>query len=110
MTESTTTKSEPTGEERDAALKASYQSALKTLREKHVDEFNDLRVAEAAKRGITWTPPKTEEQKAQEQIDALLAKHPGLRENLAASAPVADESVPETHVPHPAAEQDAQRI
>lgn len=117
MSESTTEKkSEPTGEERDKALKESYQSALKALRTRHLAEFNTLRVEEARKRGITWTPPKTDEEKAAEQMAALLREHPALAEQFSKPAAAAP-SVPDTHIEepdhaaHPAAEQDAaQRI
>lgn len=68
--------------QRDAALKKSYQSATKRLREAFPNEFNQFRVEEAKALGYEWVPPKSEEQKAQEEYEALLAKYPHLAESL----------------------------
>lgn len=71
-TESAETKS------RSALLNDSYGAAMKRLRDNHLEEFNTLRVEEAKARGIEWVPPKTEAQKAREQVQALLTAHPEL--------------------------------
>lgn len=103
MADESTTTTEST--DRDALLKASYQSALKRLREEHIDRFNALRVEEAQKRGIEWTPPKTERDKAAEKMAALLAEFPDLAETVtapaAASTPGEAQTVPDTRIPDP---------
>lgn len=56
----------------------SYTAAEARLKAAHLDEFKDLVREEATKRGVTYTFRKTEEEKAREQYEALLAKFPGL--------------------------------
>lgn len=63
---------------RDAKLRESYTTAMTRLREAHPAEFNQLRQAAAKELGIEWTPRPTDEEKAREQMQALLAKYPGL--------------------------------
>lgn len=81
----TTSNTEKAQTDRDAALKASYVTATKQLREKYLDDFNALRVAAAKDLGVEWTPPKTKEQKAEEELAALLEQYPHLREKAAGS-------------------------
>jgi hypothetical protein len=50
-------------------------AAVARLKAAHHDEFESMMVEECAKRGITYTPPLTEEQKAHKQILDLIAKH-----------------------------------
>lgn len=69
-------------QERDAKLRKAYGVAAKQLREAHQDEFNELHQAAAAVEGIEWTPRATPEQKAADQIDALLAEFPNLKDRL----------------------------
>lgn len=85
MTSSTEAPVPNAQESRDAALKASYVTATKQLREAHLEEFNTLRQAAAKDLGFEWTPPKTKEQKAEEELAALLEQYPHLREKAAGS-------------------------
>lgn len=68
--------------DRQKALTEVYTEATKQLRERHLDEFNELRKALAAERGIDWAPRPTPEQQAQQQIEKLLADHPALAKQL----------------------------
>jgi hypothetical protein len=67
---------------REAALRKAYSLATKRLREAHQDEFNGLYTAEAKKLGHEWTPRPSDEQKAVEELDTILAKFPHLKERL----------------------------
>lgn len=68
---------------RDQALRESYITATKALREAHKDEFNALRAEHAAALGFEWTPPLSEEEKARQQYEELLAKFPSLAQGSA---------------------------
>lgn len=83
MTESTTETNE---QEKDRAskLRKAYTNAQATLRTKHRDEFDRLYQEEAQKLGVDYTPKPSAEQKAEQQIDSLLAEYPHLRERLLA--------------------------
>jgi hypothetical protein len=72
---------------RDEALRQSYSAATTRLREAHLDEFNALRQEEAKNRGVDWTPPPTEEQKAAAELEAIFERHPHLREKYAQGLP-----------------------
>lgn len=50
-------------------------AAVARLKAKHHEEFEAILVEECAARGIVYTPPMTEEQKAHKQILDLIAKH-----------------------------------
>lgn len=63
---------------KDTLLRESYSAAEKRLRENHSDEFNQLRAEEAKARGLDWKPRKTDKEKAQEQVNALLTQYPDL--------------------------------
>jgi hypothetical protein len=89
----TTTTEDKAGSDRDDALRKSYANASKRLREENLDRFNALRVEEAKKLGVEWTPPKTEREKAQEKMAALLAEFPDLT----------PAQVPDTQIETPAA-------
>jgi hypothetical protein len=70
--------------DRQKGLNAAYSAASKRLREAHQDEFNSLYQQEAADRGIEWTPKATPEQKAEQEMQALLAQFPHLVGKLTA--------------------------
>lgn len=53
--------------------------ATQTLKESHLAEFNALKQKEMAARGIKWQPKPTEEEKAMQQVQDLLAKFPRAR-------------------------------
>lgn len=67
---------------RDAAIRKAYSAASKRLREAHMDEFHAMQSEEAAKLGIKWSPRPSAEQKAEEELSSILAKHPSLAERL----------------------------
>lgn len=65
--------------ERQSALRSAYGSATRVLRENHRDEFDGLYQREAKALGVEYTPRLSAEQRALQQIEALLAEHPSLR-------------------------------
>lgn len=71
-------------DDRDAVLRESYTETTKWLRQRHSEEFNKQRQAWLLGKGVEWTPPPTAEQKAEAELDALLAAHPELAEKVAA--------------------------
>lgn len=71
-------------EERDKLMSAAYTAAQKDLREAHQDEFNTFYQKECAERGIDWTPRKSPQDKALDDIVTLLQQYPDLAERLAA--------------------------
>lgn len=83
-----------TSTDRSKALSSARNAAVNTLIENHKDEFNKAMIAEAKKRGEEWTPRKTEEEKAQEQFEALLAEHPHLAEKIRAEVGEPDSEFP----------------
>jgi hypothetical protein len=63
----------------DKALKReAYGAATSRLRDKYRSEFNTLMQEEASKRNIDWRPRPTEVQKAEQQLNDLLAQFPEL--------------------------------
>lgn len=81
MTESTSTTSTTDGD-RQAAHRKAYGAAQKRLREAHRSEFNKFMAEESKALGFEWKPKPTDEEKAAEQLAALLAAHPSLREQM----------------------------
>lgn len=79
----TDTETEIDGAERDRLLSQAYGAAQSRLREENKDRFNALYSEEAKKRGIVWTPRKSKEEAALDQITELLASYPSLAEKLA---------------------------
>ena len=70
-------------EQSDAAKRRNaVNAAMIRLRDNHRDEFIALATEEAEKVGVTYTPKKTAEEKAAEQMAALLAEFPHLREQV----------------------------
>jgi hypothetical protein len=61
---------------------AAYTAALAALREGHRDEFNQHLQAEYEKAGLEFKPRLTPAEKAKQEIEALLAKHPDLRDTF----------------------------
>lgn len=68
--------------ERDKALKRAYQAATSRLRTEHREDFHRLYAEEATKRGVEWTPPKTAEEKAADELRELLSRFPHLAEQV----------------------------
>jgi hypothetical protein len=61
-------------------------AATAALIEAHQEEWNDLMDKACADRGVTWSRPLTPEQKAANDIAALLDKYPHLRDQFAPGA------------------------
>lgn len=80
MTESTTPT--PESDDKGAKQRKAYGAAQARLRDAHRDEFNVFMQEEAKKLGIDWKPKPNAAQKAKAQLDALLAEHPELREEM----------------------------
>lgn len=88
-------------ESKDNLLRQAYGAATQRLREQHRDDFNKLYAEEAKQRGVEWTPKKSPEEKAREQLEALFAEHPHLREEYLAQQEQAGEQAEgdDTEVP-----------
>jgi len=88
---------------REQKFSAARNTALRHLREKYRKEWNALLKLELAKAGITdWTPPLTEEERAQQTIIGLLEQFPSLRRSWLPSpgTPLAGESPGRTGWPN----------
>jgi hypothetical protein len=68
----------PDSTEADRRRKA-YAVATTVLRDRHRREFDELYEAECAKLGVSYKRRLSEEEKAEKQVEELLAKHPDLR-------------------------------
>lgn len=73
MTEETTA-----AQTRQQALNAASGAASKRLKEAHLQEWNTYMAEEAARRNQRWTPKPSAEEKARQELQRLLAEHPGL--------------------------------
>lgn len=72
-----TTAKVPTEKERSAV----YTKAMRALREKHREEFDELMQKGYADIGFQWTPPKRVEfERDKATFLALMQKHPELRD------------------------------
>jgi hypothetical protein len=69
---------------RTQALNAANGAALKRLKEAHTDEFNGYMAEEAKARGQEWSPRLTPEQRAEQELQDLLAKFPDLANKVKA--------------------------
>lgn len=74
--------SEQDKQDKATLQRKAYGTAQTRLREAHREEFNQFMVEEAKALGLDWRPKPTDEQKAASQLAALLAAHPGLREQM----------------------------
>ena len=77
-------------EEYEAKVRRTYTMATQRLREQHLNEFNTLRVAAAKELGIEWQPRASKLEKAQVELDRLLAENPDLLSLLAERVAEAD--------------------
>lgn len=68
--------------DRANALRQAYGKATARVREAHRDEFEAAYVEEAAALGVEYKPRPSAEQKAEEQLAALLAEYPHLAEKV----------------------------
>lgn len=90
--------------ERSTKLRTAYTQANTALREKYRDEFERLYQEKAEALGVDYKPRPTAEQRAQEQMEAILNDYPHLREQFGTGA--SPDPAPEPE-PEPSA---AQRI
>lgn len=94
-TEKNNDKAEAPKESKSNKLLSARHAATATLIANHKEEFDNLYVAEAQSRGVTYTPELTEEQKAAKKLEELIAANPGLEDDLrhryGPSEPVAGE-------------------
>lgn len=70
-------------DERDRLMTQAYSAAQKTLRAAHQEEFNSLYQKACRDRGIEWTPRKSKQEQALDQIQTLLSEYPDLASQLA---------------------------
>lgn len=70
-----------------------YNAAEQRLKEKYNLTFRSMVKEEAEKRGVAYEFRKTEEEKAREQYEELLAKYPHLRDQPAPSEDGAEPEV-----------------
>jgi len=68
--------------EKDKLMGQAYSAAQRDLREAHKDEFNGYYQKQLAERGIEWTPRKSKQEQALDQILTLLQENPELAERL----------------------------
>jgi hypothetical protein len=68
----------------DKAKREAYSAATTRLRDAHREDFNTFLVDENQKRGITWSPRKTDEEKAAETLAKILKDYPDLATRLPA--------------------------
>ena len=85
--------------DRQKKVNQTYTMASNALREKFPNEFNMLRIAAAKSLGIKWEPKLSPEQKAEKDLDALLAEFPHLRQKFEPEPGAPDDDTP----PDPAA-------
>jgi hypothetical protein len=78
----TSTDTEMDGATKEKLMGQAYSAAQKDLREAHQDEFNRFYQKQLASRGITWSPKKSKEEAALDQIVALIEENPKLAERL----------------------------
>jgi hypothetical protein len=90
VTEAPTDKSE-----RSQKLRSAYTAANTALRESHREEFERLYQQKAQELGVDYKPRPTAEQRAQEQMEALLNEYPQLREQFG-STTTDEEQTPES--------------
>lgn len=72
--------------ERSKKLRKAYGNATTRLREAHRDEFDSLYSQEAESLGVEYTPRPSAEQKALQQLQALLDEYPQLRGQVAGTS------------------------
>lgn len=72
-------------QERKELLRRAYGTATQVLRNNHRDEFNEEYSKAAKDLGIEWQPRLTDEEKAEQQFNELLAAYPNLAEKINSS-------------------------
>lgn len=66
----------------DEALSKARTGSLSELRVKYRDEFNTGITQAMEKAGFSWKPRPTKEERAEQQLEKLLAENPSLRQKL----------------------------
>lgn len=69
-------------ENRDSNLRKAYTKATQDLREKYREDFETFYSKRAAELGETWVPKPTAEQKAAQELEAILAQYPHLAADI----------------------------
>lgn len=69
--------------DRDKLMSKAYTTAQKDLRLAHKKEFDGYYQARCAELGIQWTPRRSKEEVALDQITELLSQYPDLAAKLA---------------------------
>lgn len=64
-------------------MRTAYSNATSRLREKYRGEFNQFMKEETKALGIEWKPRPSAREKAAQTLDALLAEHPDLIDEIA---------------------------
>lgn len=59
-------------------LRQTYEIATQALRERHREEFIELRKEAAKELGVEWNPRLTAAEKAEQEFDRLLRDYPEL--------------------------------
>jgi hypothetical protein len=72
------------GKTQDAVKQALYTAAMQDLRNEHLAEFQEAVTASYAAYGLTYKKRLTEQEKAEQQVRALLSAHPELAAKFAA--------------------------
>jgi hypothetical protein len=67
---------------REQRISKAHNHALGVVKDAHIKEFNEAKVAEAKRLGVTWEPKLTEEERARKELEELLARHPSLEAAL----------------------------
>lgn len=70
-------------QDRDRLMSQAYGAAQKDLREAHKKEFDGYYQQRCAERGIEWTPRKSKQEQALDQVMDLLTEYPDIAETLA---------------------------
>jgi len=79
---------------KDTLQREAYSAATKRVRESHRDEFNTFMVEEMKARGLDWAPKPTAEEKAEAELQRILAEHPGLAAKVTGTPTTAEPTAP----------------
>jgi hypothetical protein len=74
-------------EKRAKGLTKAYGLATSRLRDENRERFNELYQAAAAEQGIEWSPKLSEEQRAEQEIAALVERFPHLADRFREQVP-----------------------
>lgn len=92
---------------REQRISKAHNHALGVVKDAHIKEFNEAKVAEAKRLGVTWAPKLTKEEQAQKDLEALLAENPSLEaalmrrihDEMRAASELSTDGVPEPSTP-----------